>query len=121
MDTDMAKYLVLIYGDEQEWDSASPAELTAKHAAHEAFASAAGPAILGGAQLQAASTATTLRTLSDGRAVPTDGPFPESKEVLGGYYVLEAPDLDAAVALAGMLPEIAESGGGVEIRPIVSR
>jgi hypothetical protein len=117
----MAKYLVLIYGDEQEWDAASPAEIAAKHAAHGAFAQAAGPAILGGAQLQAAATATSLRTVENGGAVPTDGPFPETKEVLGGFYLLEAPDLDAAVALAGRLPEIREAGGGVEIRPVVER
>jgi hypothetical protein len=117
----MAKYLVLIYGDEQEWESHSPEEWAAKNAAHAAFAAAAGPALAGGAQLQAAATATTVRERVDGRAVPTDGPFPETKEVLGGYYVLEAPDLDTVIALAGQLPEVGEARGGIEIRPLVER
>ncbi|WP_306205221.1 YciI family protein [Actinoplanes sp. RD1] len=117
----MAKYLVLIYGDEREWEAHSPEELAAKHAAHAAFAAAAGPALVGGAQLEASATATTVRERVAGRAVPTDGPFPETKEVLGGYYLLEAPDLDTVIELAGRLPEIAESSGGIEIRPLVER
>ena len=110
----MAKYLILIYGDEQRWDAMSPQEWQKHDAAHAAFADAAGPAILNAGQLQPTSTATSLRA-----GVPTDGPFVETKEVLGGYYLIDAPDLDAAIALAGRLPEVAADHSGVEIRPLV--
>lgn len=116
----MAKYLILIYGDEQRWDTMSPGQWEKHGAAHAAFAEAAGPAILDAGQLQPTSTATSLRG-GDGGPVPTDGPFVETKEVLGGYYLLEAPDLDAAIALAGRLPEVAADHSGVEIRPLVER
>lgn len=115
----MARYLILIYGDEQAWDAVSPQELEERHAAHVAFAATAGPAILGGAQLQPAGTATSLRAGADGRPTPTDGPFLETKEVLGGYYVVEASDLDAAIAMASRLREVTAGHGGVEIRPLV--
>jgi hypothetical protein len=114
----MAKYLILIYGDEQEWTAASPAELREKGEAHGAFAEAAGPGLLIGAQLESASAATTLRPGSNGSPVITDGPFLETKEVLGGYYLLEAPDLDAAISLASRLPELSERAGAIEVRPI---
>ena len=110
----MAKYLLLIYGDEKEWADTGPAERARIEAGHRRFAEAAGTAVLGGHELMPATTATTLR---QGPTV-TDGPFPETKEVLGGYYVLEAADLDAAIALAGLLPEVAVPHSGVEIRPI---
>ncbi|MGA5302739.1 YciI family protein [Nucisporomicrobium flavum] len=116
----MARYLILIYGDEKQWDAMTPEEWERHGAAHGAFAAAAGPANLGGAQLQPASTATSLRA-GDSGPVPTDGPFVETKEVLGGYYLIEAPDLDAAIALASRLPEVAASHSGVEIRPLVER
>ncbi|MFI7599879.1 YciI family protein [Actinoplanes sp. NPDC049681] len=115
----MARYLILIYGDEQAWDAVPPQELEARHAAHVAFAASAGPAILGGAQLQPAATATSLRAGADGRPAVTDGPFLETKEVLGGYYVVDAPDLDAAIAMASRLREATAGRGGIEIRPLV--
>jgi hypothetical protein len=114
----MAKYLFLIYGDEQAWEAESEQERAEKEAGHGAFAAAAGEAIAGGNELLPAATATSLRGTGGGRPTVTDGPFLESKEVLGGYYVVEAPDLDAATALAGKLPELAAAHGGVEIRPI---
>jgi hypothetical protein len=76
------------------------------------------PGILGGAQLQPIETATTVR-VEDGRALTTDGPFIESREVLGGYYVFEADDLDAAIAMAARIPA-ARFGGAVEVRPLVA-
>jgi hypothetical protein len=75
--------------------------------------------VSGGAQLQSATTATTVR-VRDGAALTTDGPFPETKEALGGYYLLEAPDLDAAIELAARIPA-ARMGGAVEVRPLVER
>ena len=75
------------------------------------------PGVTPGLQLQPASTATTVR-VQDGRTLTTDGPFVETKEALGGYLILEADDLDAAIELAARVPT-ARSGGAVEIRPVV--
>ena len=115
----MAKYLVLIYGDEQQWEARTPEEESANHAGHRAFASAAGPRIVGGEELEPSSTATTLRRRSAGDVSVTDGPFLETKEVLGGYYVVDAGDLDEVIALARQLPELYTSHSAVEIRPLV--
>jgi hypothetical protein len=115
----MAKYLLLIYGDEQQWDAMTPEQWEAHDAAHAGFRDAAGPGVLGGRQLAASATATTLRADPAGGITTTDGPFLETKEVLGGYYELEAADLDEAIALAGRLPEVHAGHSGVEIRPVV--
>ena len=72
-----------------------------------------------GDQLAPVSTATTVRG-KNGKAVTTDGPFVETKEQLGGYYLVEAKDLDEAVALARRIPSVGVTGG-VEVRPIVPR
>ncbi|QTE28514.1 YciI family protein [Pengzhenrongella sicca] len=117
----MAKYLVLIYGDEQAWDGRTPDELSANHAGHRSFASAAGARIVGGEELEASSTATTLRRGSNGGLTVTDGPFLETKEVLGGFYLLTADDLDEAIALAQRLPELSTAHSAVEVRPVVER
>ena len=77
------------------------------------------PGVSDGAQLQPTTTATTVR-VQDGRTLTTDGPFPETKEALGGYYLLEAADLDAAIELAARIPA-ARLGGAVEVRPLVER
>lgn len=114
----MAKYLILIYGSEQEWDAMPPAELDAKGKAHGAFAEAAGSGLLSGAELESVTTATTLHASAGETPAVTDGPFLETKEVLGGFYVVDVPDLDAAVALAARLPELRERHGAVEVRPI---
>jgi hypothetical protein len=114
----MAKYLLLIYGNEQAWETRSPRERTELEEGHAAFAAAAGDAILGGHELESTAAATSLRGSVGGRPTPTDGPFLETKEALGGYYLVEAPDLDAAIALAEKLPEVAAAHSGVEIRPI---
>ncbi|MEV0268337.1 YciI family protein [Hamadaea sp. NPDC050747] len=108
----MAKYLILIHGDEQAWENATPAEFDAMMTAHNAFAAKHGPAILGGEALQSTKTATTIRT--DGTI--TDGPFAEIKEALGGYYLIQAADLDEAIAVAKDCPM---PDGGVEVRPIM--
>jgi hypothetical protein len=60
-----------------------------------------------------------LRTDPDGRLTTTDGPFLETKEALGGYYLVEASDLDEMIALAARLPEASEGHSGIEIRPVV--
>src|SRR4051794_22726213 len=115
----MAKYMILIYGDDRQWEAMSADEWRAHDAAHAAFRAAAGSAIVGGAQLEAAAVATTLRADPAGRVVTTDGPFLETKEGLGGYYAVEADDLDQVVKLASLLPEVHAGHSGVEIRPVV--
>ena len=115
----MPTYLVLIHGDEQYWDAETPEQSAPKRAAHRAFTEAAGDALIDGRQLQASSASRTLRRKGSDRPLVTDGPFAETKEVVGGYYVLQVADLDAAIALASMLPELDEPDGAIEIRPIV--
>ncbi|WP_350275588.1 YciI family protein [Kribbella sp. HUAS MG21] len=75
------------------------------------------PRVFGGAHLGPAHSASTVR-LKEGDALVTDGPFADTKEVFGGYFLLEADDLDAAIALAVKIPAT-RLGGSVEIRPIV--
>jgi hypothetical protein len=77
------------------------------------------PGVIGGEQLQPVETATTVR-VEDGKTLLTDGPFVDAKEHLGGYYVVEADDLDAALELAARLPA-ARMGGAIEVRPLVER
>jgi hypothetical protein len=106
----MAQYLVLIYEDEAGWAAGGPAA-EAGSKAHTEFGQKHADVILGGNALQPTSTATTIR---DG--VVTDGPFAETKEALGGYYLVEADDLDQALAIA---KEVPAPFGGVEVRPVM--
>ena len=116
----MAKYLILIYGDDEQWAAMSPGEQRELDEGHRLFQAEAGSAIVGGHQLEPASTATSLRADPAGRPTTTDGPFLETKEALGGYYVLEASDLDEVIGLAARLPEVSAGHSGVEIRPVVN-
>jgi hypothetical protein len=75
--------------------------------------------VLGSEQLQPATTATTLR-VRDGEVLLTDGPFADTKEVFGGYYILDAHGLDEALAFAARMPA-ARFGGSIEVRPVVER
>ncbi len=77
------------------------------------------PRARGGAQLQPIETATTVR-VQDGQALTTDGPYADTKEVFGGYYVFEADNLDEAIELAAQIPA-ARLGGAIEVRPLVER
>ena len=77
------------------------------------------PGVTDGNQLHPAETATTVR-VQDGRTLTTEGPFVEAKEALGGYFLYEADDLDAAIELAARIPA-ARMGGAVEVRPVVER
>jgi hypothetical protein len=109
------EYALLIYGDEKAWEARDEAEIRANNERHARFAAmlAARGAMRGGKELAGTGSATTLRRTGDGVGV-TDGPFAETTEVLGGYYLIEAADLDEAIALARELPEPV-----IEIRPIV--
>jgi hypothetical protein len=116
----MAKFLVLIYGDEVRWNAMSADEMRAHDAAHVAFTKAAGKRIVNGEELESPSKARTVRRRHLARAAAaTDGPFMETKEILGGYYVLEAANLDEVEELVALLPEVQADHSGVEIRPIV--
>ena len=116
----MAKYLILIYGDEQKWEDASPAEVDRIQQGHAKLMADFGEQRRSAAhQLHRGAMATTLRAGTNGRPAVTDGPFLETKEGIGGYYLIEAGDLDAAVAWAGQLPEVSADHSGVEIRPVV--
>lgn len=115
----MAKYMLLIYGDTQQWEAMTPEQAKAQDAAHAAFSAVAGARIVGGEELEPAPMATTLRADPGGAVVTTDGPFLETKEALGGFYLLEADDLDEVIKLASQLPEVHAGHSGVEIRPVV--
>jgi hypothetical protein len=112
----MAQYLILIYEDEAQYATASPQVYDEIMQAHNAFAGQVeehGAKLLGGNALQSTGTATSIR----GGADVTDGPFVETKEVLGGYYLVDAPDLDAALAVGKLCPA---RFGGVEVRPVMT-
>jgi hypothetical protein len=107
----MSQYLVLIYEDEAGYAEGGDAMWGEVGAEHGAFGQANEKALLGGNALQPTATATSIR----GGTV-TDGPFAETKEALGGYYLIEAADLDEAIAVAKQVPA---RFGGVEVRPIM--
>jgi hypothetical protein len=113
------KYMLLIHSStaREEFDKLSEDEQEAVMG--EYFAISQAPGVSGGDQLQPAETATTVR-VQDGQTLTTDGPFAETKEELGGYYLLEADDLDAAIELAARIPA-ARLGGAIEVRPVVER
>ncbi len=111
----MAEYLILIYEREAEYATASPDVLQQVMAAHNRFAEQVtelGAKVVSGRALQPTTTATTIR---GGDAV-TDGPFAETKEALGGFYLVEARDLDQALEVGKLCPAMF---GGVEVRPIM--
>jgi hypothetical protein len=114
----MPKYLVLIYGDAQVWADAPEEWQRSNERAHGAFQATAGAAVVSANELEPAATAVSVRRGPAGPSA-TDGPFIDTKEVIGGYYILQAPDLAEAVRLAGMLPEATAPHGGVEVRAIV--
>ena len=111
------KYALLIYTNDAEWESLSDDEQKAIYGEYFAISESAG--VVGGQELQPADTATTVR-VQDGKTMTTDGPFPETKEALGGFYLFDADDLDAALAMAARIPA-ARRGGAVEVRPVVER
>ena len=112
------QYMLLLYGDEaQATDPGSPefaAEMNEWFAYTDALVSAG--AMVGGEALQGSDTATTVNVV-DGETITADGPYADTKEVLGGYYIIDVPDLDAAIHWAERNP--AQRNGRVEIRPVM--
>jgi hypothetical protein len=113
------QYMLLIYSGDSMNEFGKLSEAEQSSVLGEYYAISEAPGVSGGNQLQPAETATTVR-VSDGQALTTDGPFPTTKEVLGGYYLLEADDLDAALEIAARIPA-ARMGGAIEVRPVVER
>ena len=111
----MAEYLILIYEDESRWEGADAETFTEIMKGHQVFGETNGPALRGGNALQATGTATSIRRDAEGQFAITDGAFAETKEALGGYYLIEAADLDEALAVAKQAPA---PYGGVEVRPV---
>jgi hypothetical protein len=111
------QYALVIYADPGTLEALPDAEREAMYA--EYFALADDTRLVGGAQLQPAETATCVRVVG-GRTLITDGPFADTKEVLGGVFLVEAANLDEALEFAARVPA-ARFGGGVEVRPVVQR
>jgi hypothetical protein len=112
------RYLALIYTNEATQPGPGTPESAEMHASYGAFGEEATrrEALAGGDALLPSTTATTVR-VRDGEVLTTDGPYAETKEQLGGYYVLSCPDLDAAIALAALIPGARD--GAVEVRPVM--
>ena len=111
------RYLCLIYDDESKWGTMPKEQMDAMMGEYFAFTEAIKKSghYVGGNALKPVSTATTVR-LRQGKLSTTDGPFAETKEQLGGYYLIEAKDLNDAIQVAGKIP--AAKTGSVEVRPI---
>jgi len=111
------QYLLTLYANESGWGQMTPEQQQQGVAAYAAYTEAlrSAGALINANRLRPSATATTLRTV-DGKTQVLDGPFAESKEQLGGYYLIEAPDLDAAMQWAGRCPGVQH--GVVEVRAI---
>jgi hypothetical protein len=109
------QYLLMIYGDEELWAKRTQEEMDALRKEHVAFGKEFAGAIVGGNALQPTGVATMVR-IRDGKMLTTDGPFAETKEQLGGYYLVNAANLDEAVAIAAKIPRACD--GSIEVRPI---
>ncbi|HVW24181.1 MAG TPA: YciI family protein [Polyangiaceae bacterium] len=111
------QYLLMIYVSEAQWGTQSEAERTKMTGEYMEFTKGimASKHHVGGNRLQPVSTATTVR-VRDGKTTKTHGPFAETREQLGGYYLIEAKDLDEACAIAARIP--GARTGSIEVRPI---
>lgn len=111
------KYMLLIHHPEQAWDRLTEDERLKMYAEYGAFSEqiTASGHYISGSELQPTSTATSVR-IRDGKRLVTDGPFAETREQLGGYYLVEAKDLDEAISLAARIPSARV--GTIEIRPL---
>jgi hypothetical protein len=109
------QYALLIYGSGEDWGQLRKEEQEAQ--TREYMALSQRPETRGGADLGDLSSATTVRA-SDGEAVTTDGPFAETKEYLGGFYLIECENIDDAIEFASKIPAT-RNGGAIEVRPVV--
>lgn len=113
------QYALLIYDREEDWNTMPEAERGAMFAEYGRFTESVGAAgkLRAGEPLQPSHTATTVR-VREGKTLTTDGPYAETREQLGGFYIVEAADLDEAVALAARIPSARI--GSIEVRPVMS-
>ena len=111
------QYLLLIYGEERAYENATREQTNEIVAAFMAYSQALsdGKVLVASNRLRPTSAATTVR-IADGKTKVLDGPFAETKEQLGGYYLIDVPDLDAALSWASRCP--GARYGSVEVRPI---
>ena len=111
------QYLLMLYSNESAWSKQTPAELAHWQAAYGAYTEALKKAgvLSGSNRLQGSSTATTVR-VTNGKSQVLDGPYTDTKEQLGGYYMIDVPDLDAAITWAARCP--GASHGMIEVRPV---
>jgi hypothetical protein len=111
------QYLLMLYSNEAGWDALSPAEQQQGIAAYQAYTEALKKAgvLAGSNRLQPVAAATTVR-LANGKAQVLNGPYADSKEQLGGYYLIDVPNLDAAISWAARCPGAGH--GTVEVRPV---
>ena len=114
------KYMLLIHEDEKAWRRLSEDERNRIYADYRKLSEeiAASGHLIDGSELQPTSTATTVR-VRNGKRMVTDGPFAETREQLGGYYLIEAANLDQAIEIAGKIPSART--GGIEIRPLAEQ
>jgi len=112
----MSQYMVLIYEDPAAYQAGGQGLVDEVMKGHQDFGNTHGAQLAGGNALQGIDTATSLRRGADGSISISDGPFVETKEAIGGYYVVEARDLDEAIAIASTIPA---PGGGLEVRPVM--
>src|SRR5499427_3959524 len=114
------KYLLLIYQDEKRWSAIEESEQQKIYAEFGKLRErlVTSGQFLGGSQLQLATMASSIR-IRDGKELVTDGPFAETHEQLGGYFLIDAKDLDDAIAVAKRIPSARM--GAVEVRPLIDR
>ena len=112
----MAEYLILIYGEEAAFAEPGPETMNQMMKGHQVFGERNAAALRGGNALQPTATATSVRPDASGGFVVTDGPFGETKEALGGYYLVDAKNLDEAISIAARIP--GAKHGSIEVRPI---
>ncbi len=112
------QYMLLIYGNEAAWTNLPEAELSKGYQAYMDFTDeiVKSGCMRGGSELKPIATATTVR-VKNGKTITTDGPFAETKEQLGGYYLIDVDTLDEALSWAAKCP--GSWGGSVEVRPLV--
>ena len=112
------RYLCLIYSDESQWEQMSKGDMSDMMGEYFAFTNEIKRSghYVGGEELQPTQAATTVR-VRNGKISTTDGPFAETKEQLGGYYLIQAKDLNDAIKVAARIPSVRV--GSIEIRPIM--
>ncbi len=114
----MTLYAAMIYSQDVDWTLPEHADTSKEY---QVFGEAVAAVLRGGAALYPTSTATSVQVKGGkgGEVVATDGPYAETKEALTGFYLLEAGDLDSAIAIAAQIPA-AWDGGTVEVRPVIN-